>query len=168
MGPKPRRVPCCARRNWSESSIAYIASDSFYARCVRSGQAVSPFSFTDNADETITHNNTGLMWQKNDDGITKTWDQAIGYCEGLIHAGVTDWRLPNIKELESIIDFSLIHPAIDKIYFPNVQSSGYWSSTTMASNGGSAFLVNFDDGSFRPSYDKSNTYYYVRCVRGGQ
>jgi hypothetical protein len=121
-------------------------------------------SFTDNGDGTVTDNDTGLMWQKEDDGVTKTWESAI--CEGLSLGGYTDWRLPNIKELESITDDTKNSPAIDSTYFTNTNSSDYWSSTTTAENTSSAWHVNFYSGSVNSSYKSGG--YYVRCVRGGQ
>ncbi|MEK6589760.1 MAG: DUF1566 domain-containing protein [Nitrospinota bacterium] len=123
-------------------------------------------SFTDNGDGTVTDKDTGLMWQKEDDGATKTWESAITFCEGLSFGGYTDWRLPNIKELESITDDTKSSPAIDSTYFINTNSSDYWSSTTTAESKSNAWHVNFYSGSVSSSY-KSNDY-YVRCVRGGK
>ena len=76
---------------------------------------VSAAPFTDNGT-TVTDQRTGLEWQKQDDGITRTWQAALDYCNGLSLAGHTDWRLPNIKELESITDDSRYIPAIDPIF----------------------------------------------------
>lgn len=121
--------------------------------------------FTDNGDGTVTDGNTGLMWQQGEAGSVK-WEDAISYCEGLSLAGYTDWRLPNIKELESITDDSLYNPAIDTNYFPDAHVSSYWSSTTSASNSSDAWYVYFSSGSVG-YYSKAGDN-YVRCVRGGQ
>jgi len=61
-------------------------------------------NFTDNGNGTITDSDTTLMWQKEDDDTRRTWEQAITYCEGLSLGTYSDWRLPNIKELRTIVD----------------------------------------------------------------
>lgn len=122
--------------------------------------------FTDNGDGTVTDANTGLMWQQGEAGSTMNWEGALTYCETLSFAGYSDWRLPNIKELESITDDSLYDPAIDTNYFPEAYASPYWSSTTYASDTSYAWYVYFYSGSVS-SYSKSSTF-YVRCVRAGQ
>ncbi len=94
------------------------------------------------------------------------WGDALNYCKGLSLGGQNDWRLPNVKELESLVDDTRYAPAIDSTYFPNVVASYYWSSTTYASGPNSAWVVYFDGGGVYGS-GKSNGY-YVRCVRGGQ
>jgi hypothetical protein len=108
-------------------------SNSLYVRCVRGEGQTTTKSFTDNGNGTITDNNTGLMWQKEDDNTTRRWESAISYCEGLSLGSYTDWRLPNIKELRSIVDNTKYNPAIDTTYFPNTASFNYWSSTPEAS-----------------------------------
>ena|SRR3989338_8021819 len=124
-------------------------------------------SFTDNGNGTVTDSNTGLMWQKEDDDVTRTWESAITYCEGFSLGSYSDWRLPNIKELESITDDTKYSPAIDSTYFSNTNSSGYLSSTTYASASSFAWIVGFDNGFVYYVASKSSSY-YVRCVRGGQ
>jgi len=116
----------------------------------------------DNADSSVTDNTTGLVWQQAEGG-SKTWEQALTYCEDLSLAGKNDWRLPNVKELESLTEDSLYNPAIDKTYFPAAYASRYWSSTTYVNSSASAFYLAFDSGAVA-SYFKSNNY-YVRCVR---
>ena len=125
-------------------------------------------SFTDNGDGTITDANTGLVWQQGGDGFTKTWEDALAYCEGLSLASQTDWRLPNVRELRSLVDITRYSPSIDTIYFPAAKSSNYWSSTTQASTTTTVFAwrVLFTEGGVTTS-DKS-TMFYVRCVRGGK
>lgn len=127
--------------------------------------------FTDNGDGTITDNATGLMWAKDGNGAgcnngnTRTWSQAITFAEGLTFAGHTDWRLPNAKELISIVDYSRVGPAIDPV-FTNTQSNSYWSGTTYADSTGVAWEVYFGDGYVY--YSGKDTTYYVRAVRAGQ
>ncbi|MDY0361895.1 MAG: DUF1566 domain-containing protein [Desulforegulaceae bacterium] len=123
--------------------------------------------FTDNGDGTITDNKTGLMWMKETADNKMNWKDALSYCENLDYAGYSDWRLPNIKELGSIVDYSAYNPAIDTNFFPDTMSSYYWSSTTYSYGAVDAWRVYFDYGSGHGPGNKSNTY-YVRAVRGGQ
>jgi len=127
-----------------------------------SGEA-SAASFTDNRDGTVTDNLTTLIWQKQDDKVVRTWKEAITYCEGLYLAAKSDWRLPRIKELGSIVDNTTVNPAIDTTYFPATVSSYYWSATTYADGTASAWNVNFYDG-YVGSFSKTSVY-YARCVR---
>lgn len=123
-------------------------------------------SYTDGtgtAAGTVTDNITGLVWQKQDDAVGRAWENAISYCEGLSLGGFTDWRLPNVKELNALVDDSRTTPSIDPL-FTGTQSSNYWSSSTYAGNTTGAWLVSFGVGS-TGSYSKTSTG-YVRCVRG--
>ncbi|RJQ17531.1 MAG: DUF1566 domain-containing protein [Nitrospiraceae bacterium] len=121
--------------------------------------------FTDNGNGTVTDIKTGLVWQQGEPGY-KTWGSALSYCEGLDLGNKTDWRLPNIKELESITDDTRYNPAIDTNYFPNAHAYYYWSSTTVANSPYYAWNVYFVDGCVNYYYKDYN--FYVRCVRGGQ
>jgi hypothetical protein len=88
--------------------------------------------FTDNGDETVTDNLTGLMWAENanPDGA-KTWADALTYCNDLSLGGYDDWRLPNLNELRSPFDPTLSAPYLPAGHpFDGVQSDSYWSSTT--------------------------------------
>jgi len=142
-------------------------SNDFYVRCVRAGQ-LNFDNFTDDHDGTLTDNSTGLVWQQGEPG-PMMWEVALSYCDGLSLGGHTDWRLPNIKELESITDSTRENPAIDTAYFPNAQSPYYWSSTTYAYYPHYAWGVLFLDGyvGFENKDDDFHVF-YVRCVRGGQ
>lgn len=80
-------------------------------------------------------------------------------------AGHTDWRIPNRRELESLIDLGNCNPAIDATAFPSTASSHHWSSSTSPCNSASAWYVYFDNGFV--GYNGKRTYkYYVRLVRG--
>ena len=116
-------------------------------------------------------NRTGLMWVTNpvDVGIVGiyTWEGAITACEGLNYATYTDWRLPNVRELMSIVDFGKAAGAkINGTYFLNTQGDLYWSSTTYVPETNNAWSVYFDNGGVGTSFSKT-FYYYVRCVRAG-
>jgi len=74
-------------------------------------------SYTDNGDGTITDNATGLMWTQDLSSYSMSWSDAVSYCESLTTGGYTDWRLPTVKELWSIRDFSQGWPWVDTDYF---------------------------------------------------
>lgn len=139
----------------------------------------APF-YTDNGDGTITDNVTGLIWQKQDDGVGLYWtDNFNTYCESNA-AGLpgTGWRLPTAFELITIVDYDHNNPAINSQYFKNTKSWFYWSSSTLANGQAGAWLVHFDDGGdglffagtgLSPLCAVGSLYcdgaYYVRCVR---
>jgi len=131
--------------------------------------AATQMSYTDNGDGTITDNRTGLMWLKDanqyNGGAAQTWEAALSGCEGFTYAGYTDWRLPNVKELITIVRYEGSAPYINTTYFLNTQSNYYWTSTTYVPTTTYAMFVNFGSGSVNVS-TKTNTY-YVRPVRGG-
>jgi YD repeat-containing protein len=123
-------------------------------------------AFIDNGNGTITDTGTGLMWQKATAPGTYTWEQALTYCENLTLGGLSDWRLPNRNELQTLVDYSRYNPAIDTTFFSDTVASVFWSSTTYAGSTGYAWYVDFYGGGVG-SYNKSY-YNYVRAVRGGQ
>jgi len=159
-------------------------------------QAGAPLSYTDNGDGTITDNTTGLVWEKlsmdgsvHDVGNTYTWDQAfsahVATLNSASFAGHTDWRVPNVKELESIHNWQNFSPAVSPAFNTNctsgctvltcscTTSSTYWSSTSVAGQARPgdppgptfAWMVGFDDGNVH-GVDKSEVN-FVRGVRGG-
>ena len=116
----------------------------------------------------VTDNLTGLMWPKDGNlaGGKKTWDDAIDYANNLTLCGHSDWRLPNRKELFSLIDYGNQEPALPSGRpFANVQSNFYWSSTTYAYTG-SAWIVDLWSGVVNYDYKGYNG--YVWPVRAGQ
>ena len=123
------------------------------------------------ADGVVTDSKTTLEWQDdysdNGDSVKSAkWTDAIDYCEGLSLNSQSDWRLPNKKELLSIVDYGTYDPAISSVFENNSTSKDYWSSTTNVSNTNYVWLVGFGYGD---TYSNRKSYNHkVRCVRAGQ
>jgi len=106
-----------------------------YVRYVRGNPDYGKNQFVDNGDKTVTDRATGLMWQKTDSGSTYNWQDALAYAESLVLAGYSDWRLPNAKELQSIVDYTRAptvtnSAAINSIFSVTDIESYFWTSTT--------------------------------------
>jgi len=135
-------------------------------RAVRGEQLAA--NWISNKNGTVIDKFSGLVWQQDtgNNGQPMMWKEALTYCESLNLAGYTDWRLPNIKELTSILDLTKIDPAINTEYFPYTRSTFYWSSTNFAD---CAWYATFGDGySGNDKNSVKSNKYYVRCVRGGR
>ncbi|MBI9019867.1 MAG: DUF1566 domain-containing protein [Verrucomicrobia bacterium] len=99
-------------------------------RYVRGNPEYGKNKFVDNGDGTVADEATGLMWQQSDSGKGMNWEDALAYAKNMNLAGHSDWRLPNAKELQSILDYSPI-PAIDQKFFNmSDPDAWYWSGTT--------------------------------------
>lgn len=147
--------------------------------------------FTDNGNGTVTDNLTGLMWMKNADAGNdcagadtgpETWADALASAAacnaGAGYAGYTDWRLPNVRELHSLVHYGFLFPAVPNTAgtgqwtngnpFTGVPSDsiGHWTSSTHAGNSVLAWAVRLDVG-FVSAGGKGLTI-YVWPVRGGQ
>ena len=125
-------------------------------------------TFHDNGNGSVSDIATGLMWQKRDDNVARLYAGAIANCDGLTLAGESDWRLPNIKELTSLVDYRVDDPAIDGSLFPGTNSARYWSVTSVESSSNEAWIVQFFTG--RAEYISKvfageTVNVYVRCVR---
>jgi Protein of unknown function (DUF1566)/IPTL-CTERM motif len=146
-------------------------------------------AFIVNVDGTVTDSFTGLVWDQchygrtgancdadvDGDGYPDTGMQTsfAGALSAAVSAnaanykGHNDWRLPNIKELESIVDLNN-SPSIDKTAFPNTDGSDVWSSTSGGFDGNgqlAAYAIYFQDGSIDLG---AALYWHLRLVRGGQ
>lgn len=134
------------------------SNKNYYVQCVRGDERYGQNSFVDNGDETISDTATHLMWQKSDNGNSINWNSALSYCENLSLADHSDWRLPNAKELQSIVDYTrspdtTSSAALDAKFnaTPITNEEGvndygfYWSATTHENmiNGANAVYVSF-------------------------
>jgi hypothetical protein len=128
----------------------------------------NPQSYTDLGNGIVRDTVTGIMWQQATAPGTYTWQQAKDYCTGLSLGGYTDWYLPPIKELSTLVDSSIAHPSpnINTTYFPDALASSYWSATTRASETGDAWFVNFSYGGATYA-TKAASSIPVRCMRDG-
>ncbi|MBK9442648.1 MAG: choice-of-anchor D domain-containing protein [Comamonadaceae bacterium] len=134
--------------------------------------------FTDADDGTVTHLRTGLTWKRCAEGQAwngttcigtanpLNWQNALFAARAASFAGHTDWRLPNVKELESIIEGKCYNPSINASIFPNTAALGFWSASAFADDMSLAWYVLFIDGDIG-NFDKSRTY-QVRLVRAGR
>lgn len=138
--------------------------------------------FSDNGDGTVTDFLTGLIWLKNANCYsTRLWSIALSDCNNLADAscGLTDgsiagdWRLPNAKELQSLIDYSRTNPVLPTVHpFSNVQSDLYWTSTSYPGAPTMAWGVNMNAGNINYYNSSSDPGYggdsgYVWPVRDG-
>ena len=121
-------------------------------------------SFTDNSNGTLTDNVTGLLWEKTADANSRTWDQAITYCNDLNLGGHdSGWRLPALVELDSIMDLSVDTgtAAINPI-FTGTAAAGYWSSTEDPDDSANAWILDF--GTTENDIVAKTGANYTRCV----
>jgi hypothetical protein len=133
----------------------------FFVICVRGNPNYGKNDFHDNADGTIADRATGLVWSKTDSGKGMNWEQALAWVQAKNaekFLGHNDWRLPGVKELQSLIDYTrspgTTHsPAVDPLFnsTPITNEGGqadfpcYWSATTHVGSrgGGAAMYVAF-------------------------
>ncbi len=152
--------------------------------CTKNIPASNPDTdYNDNGDGTVTHIPTGLVWKICSEGQTAvggtcagtassnyTWAQALELASTSNFAGKTDWRLPNIRELNSLVEECRHSPSINDTIFPATTSVEFWSGSPNAYNpgniSGNAWKVSFYGGYTGNSSRDSNSN-AVRLVRGG-
>lgn len=108
-----------------------------YVRAVR-GAVYGTNEFVDNGDGTVTDEATGLMWMQQDAGAALDWEDALAYADSLTLGGHDDWRLPDVRELQAIVDYSGVFPAIDPLFSctgitneaGDADYGYYWSNTS--------------------------------------
>ena len=114
---------------------------------------------------TVYDTKTKLTWQQTISSNSYAWADAKTYCAGVgSRLGGTSWRLPTLKELQSLVDYSqTISPRIDSTAFPGAPSLWAWSASPLAGSSSGAWGVYFLNGC--PYYDDVSYMTYVRCVR---
>jgi hypothetical protein len=153
--------PACVDPNWAEWPMPNGPVD------VLAG-APNRESYVDNGDGTVRDNVTGLVWQKAvAPGTYDAQAVALTYCAGLNLGGHTDWRLPSVVELVSLVDPGTAGPSINATFFPGTPATRtnadfFCSSTSYAGVAGGAWYVGFFVGNIYPGLAQSAS---VRCVR---
>lgn len=146
------------------NSYFAVAATKQRVRCVR-GQALGALPadrFVVNSGQGIVVDNlTKLTWQLGLDAQTLTAADAKTYCANLGLAG-GGWRLPSVREMQSVVDRAVVQPAIDLKVFASTPNTYFWTSTPWM-GGGQTWFVYFDDG--HAKHDYSFATYRVRCVR---
>ena len=128
----------------------------------------SPRFTVDGTGLCVTNNLTGLMWVRTPDITLMTWATALTYANGLTICGYADWRLPNVNELESLLNAEQANTAtwLNTQGFSNVQADYYWSSSTYADFTAYVWVVGMLDGYVDGGGKASSN--YVWPVRAGQ
>lgn len=155
------------------------AADTMTQSCLDGVTLINPTSsFTDNGNGSVTSKVTGLTWRQcplgqtwsgsacTGDASYGNWESALEDAEALSFAGYSDWRLPNINELRSLVERACATPSINASLFPLTYSAtGFWSSTSSFSDAGQARALDFTTGA--ESLVGKSEYKVVYVVRGG-
>ena len=165
----------------SSALLALSLSHSALAACNANILKTKPDTiYTDNGDGTVTDTETGLMWDKCTWGLSGsncrsgtasqyTWVAALAAAQtanAAAYLGYSDWRLPNVAELRSLVETACYNPSINEALFPGTQGSVYWSASSYASSSNFAWIVDFGYGD--EYYDGKSGSRYARLVRAGQ
>lgn len=171
-------TPLLACRSVCRTALALATSFGLWAAAT-SAWATDPRFVPNISGEEVTDTQTGLIWRRCSEGQTWTgsacggsaglyaWESALAEAKSVAGSTGVAWRLPNVKELQTLVHRGSIKPAVDSSVFPNTPSSWFWTSTPYAGDACCAWYVNFFDGYV--STDRRYGYNgAVRLVRAGQ
>ncbi len=122
--------------------------------------------YTAVGDGTVSDSQTALVWQQTQSNTPVTWPAAQSYCDGLVLANQTDWRLPTAAELETLVEYALPAPNVDGAFFPTVDVDPTWTSVPRPGNA-DHWIVEFTN-SASIAFSPPNLTAKVHCVRGGK
>jgi hypothetical protein len=155
------------RRNYSR---CWLLALSLLAGLAGTVQAQARFSYSSNGSE-VTDSKTGLVWQRCSAGQSWSGSTCTGTATTYTHEAAltyaqtqTGWRLPNVKELASLVDRTVTIPSIDSVAFPATAVNHYWSASPYVGDADFAWIVGFNGGDIHHSFNRSNVV-QVRLVR---
>ncbi len=163
-----KTVPYCTLLKTGQTSVYVTGDDGSKNKGVA-------FSYTNTTSNSVTDNVTGLMWAKSIagagccSGSTPLWSSAVSWAIGLTFDGYSDWRLPNITELQSLcVRNAAWALRINTTYFPDTTSShSFWSSTTIPTATANVYTMAYYSTLLGTNGAAKNGTLYVRAVRGG-
>jgi len=147
---------------WGKS---YMSAEN-NVRCVRGG-AIPESVYVNNGDGTVRDSTTGLVWERAGSDANMTWKDALAYCENRDTGGKTEWRLPNKKELETLILDSADEMPISPEFIEPDPGRRYWSGSPYVGPRAESWRVDFDAAKASYYGNLRNYMYYVRCVYSG-
>lgn len=157
----------------------HLRDENFYVRLVRGGVGVLARYTVSNDGEEVSDLLTGLIWRRCAEGMSVSDGACVGSARMFTHEASLQhaaayaastgkaWRLPNVKELSSIVDRARLSPAIDVAAFPGAPAGWFWSSTPSAGSIELGWYVDFADGYVGGGYSRAGDN-QVRLVRSGQ
>lgn len=153
---------------WAVSVTYYLGvsmhaekTGTWFVRCVHGWRTGAVL--LDEGDGTLRDLASGLQWQKEDAGPERTWEEALSYCGTLVLGGHDDWRVPEVKELASIVDFTASTMFAGDTRFSGTSPSYYWTSTTVDHDTSRAWSIHWSWALWElDAKDGANP---VRCVR---
>lgn len=163
------------------STVLVLISQSIAGPCKPEIEPTTPIAgFRFEANGTVTHATTGLTWKLCAEGVSGNkcdigtplatrWLDIFATAAAANSAnwgGFSDWRVPNVKELQSLVEASCFNPGINEAAFPNTPADFFWSATSVAVAPTEAWGVSFASGFVMPK-NKKKIFGYVRLVRGG-
>lgn len=162
-------------------SSLLISSNAFSQTCLGNIPTTTAIDrFKINNDGTVLDNETNLVWKRCAEGqvldsktntcdfnyVPCNWQQGLSIARESTFAGKSDWRLPNVKELDSLVARHCVYPAIELVPFPNTPNVLFLSSTPYSRSTGPELMmyVDFANGALDHG-PKISQYYAVRLVR---
>ena len=158
------------------SALSFLAASASAQTCLSSGVETTPEDdFTIISSGSVLHTPTDLVWKRCAEGQTwdgstcdgeavkYTWQEALKLAQEASDEDLLGWRLPNVKELASVVERMCVRPAINTTLFPETPSDDFWTSTPSADDPERAWVVAFFNASH--SIKEKNRYVYVRLVR---
>jgi Protein of unknown function (DUF1566) len=165
LGQELDGVPTAAwLSDWIDANLSWNGKSAQYtAKCVR-GPTLSGTFTTSTSGLVVNDSRTNLTWQRTVNGSTYAWLDALSYCNGLALDSLTGWRLPTVKELQTLINVGAgLNPPGIPSAFPSGNAVEMWTSSPTPANPSSSYTVNMMNGA--GGAQPTSTPLQVRCVR---